>query len=82
MIPEAVFREFPAKTIRKLAVTDRKMPGIRRRNPAVGSGSLYRNTASMKSPEPAVSVPDCSTWVSIISLTKNNKNATELILLD
>jgi hypothetical protein len=32
MIPEAVFHGFPAKTLRKLAVSDRnppEMPGIR-----------------------------------------------------
>ena len=33
MIPEAVFREFPAGTVRKHTVSGQEMPGIRRKNP-------------------------------------------------
>ena len=73
MIPEAVFPEFPAKTLRKLTVSGRNPPE-NARNPVQGSGdriqlpvmtgsgsggnrinpvtgSVHRNTASMKSPE-------------------------------
>jgi hypothetical protein len=37
MIPEAVFREFPAKTLRKLTVSSRNRPE-NARNPVQGSG--------------------------------------------
>ena len=32
IIPETVFRGFPTETLRKIAVSDRNMLGIRRRN--------------------------------------------------
>jgi len=71
MISEAVFREFPSKTLRKLPVSERnptgsarnstKESGDRIRLPVpTGSGrnrinpitgSVHRNTASMKLPE-------------------------------
>ncbi len=74
MIPEAVFHEFPAKTLRKLAFSDRNPPESARNSmqesgnrvrlsvltdscrfraeaDKSGTGSVYRNTASMKSPE-------------------------------
>jgi hypothetical protein len=44
MIPEAVFREFPAKTLRKLpfpAGTRREVPGIRYKNPVTVSGCRF-----------------------------------------
>jgi hypothetical protein len=49
-IPDAVFREFPTKTIRKLTVSGRNiLENARWINPV--TGSVHRNTASMKSPE-------------------------------
>jgi hypothetical protein len=83
MIPEAVFREFPAKTLRKLTVSSWKWPE-NARNPVQGSGdriqlpvltgsgrnrinpvtgSVHRNTASMKSADPTGSLADCSIWI-------------------
>ena len=41
MIPEAVFREFPAKTLRKLTVSDLKPPE-NARNPTQESGNRIR----------------------------------------
>ncbi|CAF0932912.1 unnamed protein product [Adineta steineri] len=81
MIPKAVFREFPMKTVRKIAVSNQNSPEkasdlVRRfddrlRLPGLtsscrfwmepdksGNRSGHRNTM-----EPAVSVPDCLTWI-------------------
>jgi hypothetical protein len=41
MIPDAVFLEFPAKTLRKLTVSGRKMPEIRFKDPMTVSGCRF-----------------------------------------
>ena len=41
MIPDLVFREFPAGTLRKHTVSGPEMPGIRRKNPLTVSDYLF-----------------------------------------
>jgi hypothetical protein len=45
MIPEAVFHEFPAKTLRKLTVSGRNSAGkCQEFDPGIGSGGRIRST--------------------------------------
>jgi hypothetical protein len=64
MIPDALFREFPAKILRKLTVSGRKIPEIRCKGPV--TGSVHWHAASTKSQEnsdPAGCLADFSTWL-------------------
>jgi hypothetical protein len=59
IIPEAVFREYPSKTLRKLTVSGRKMPEIR-------SPEYCFHETFGKNPDPVGSLAESSTWVIYI----------------